>query len=148
MKLQGEFAMFGGGPVSDKTRRAFERDGLQSPPRMHFGGAAGPIEELVAGWFFLEQVSPGFAGALAASAVGAVTHIVKRMTKWFRSGESPAPADVPHRIIVAFGAIDDPDRLDVSIELGPQYTAEEIEGILRAALEASKPADPDGGAKG
>ncbi|WP_035929899.1 hypothetical protein [Kocuria rosea] len=152
MRLQGEFAMFGGGPVSDKTRRAFERDGLQSPPRMHFGGAAGPIEELIAGWFFLEQTSPGFAGALAGSAVGtavgAVTHIVKRMTKWFRSGESPAPADVPHRIIVAFGAIDDPDRLDVSIELGPQYTGEEIEGILRAALEARKPADPDGDAQG
>lgn len=146
MQLQGEFAMFGGGPVSDETRRAFEAEGLKSPPRMHVGFSAGPIEALVAGWFYLEQVSPGISGALAASAVQAVTHVVKRMTKWFSSGESPAP-DVPNHIVVGLGGFDDPDRVDVSIQLGPQYTGEEIEGILRAALEARKPADPEGDAQ-
>lgn len=142
MQLHGEFALMASGPASDETRRAFEADGLTPPKRGGLGAGAGPVEDIFVAWFYLEEVSPGLAGALAASAVQAVTHVVGRMTKWFRAGESPAP-EARNHIVVSLGGIDNPNRLDVDIPLGPQYESEEIEAILRAAMNARKPTDPD-----
>lgn len=136
MELQGQFFIMGTGPVTQKFREEFEDDGLR-PPTTGVGSATSgtePLQEIVSAWFYLEAMSPGLAGAIASEAVHSVHYIVSRMTHWFKSGESLAP-DARNHIAITLGGPNDPTRRDIKIELGPDYSADDIAKIVRSTLE-------------